>query len=190
MLRYVLERSIDKQGHIRRTARMSNASRRVDEDSRGDEPENRPGEEAGSGRSGRRAALGVIVLAGSAALVAATFTPVLRITVSERVITALDRTGWDEHGAALLALSALALVLLPAALRGSVVAGLAIALSGAAAVLIAVTTDLPDIGDSGAIGARLRDGEVGAGIGAYAETLGGVLLLSAGGLLALANRRT
>ena len=54
-------------------------------------------------------------------------------------------------------------------------------------LVIAIASDLPDVGDVGSVGARL-EGEVGTGLGAYAETLGGVLLLAGGGGLALRSR--
>ena len=195
MWRYVLERSIDKQGNIRRTARMSSASHRVDEDSRGSEAENRVPSPVDAGDSepspGVSTALTALVVAGIIALVAATFLPVLRITINDRVITELDRTGWDEHGAALLALAAFAALMLAALLRGDAITApaVAIALCGVAALVIAIASDLPDIGEVGTVGRRLRDGEVGTGLGAYAETLGGVLLLAGGGLMAFRSRR-
>ena len=104
------------------------------------------------------------------------------------MLTALDRTGWDEHGAALIALALFAVVLLRPALRGSRPAAVAIALAGAAALAITIASDLPDVGDKGAVGARFETGEVGTGFGAYLEALGGVLLLAAGGFLALTGR--
>jgi hypothetical protein len=123
-------------------------------------------------------------LVGAASLVLATFLPVLRVSVDDRVLTALDRTGWDEHGAALIALALLALILLLPALRGSRPAAVAVALAGLAALVITIASDLPDVGDNGAVGRQLETGEVGTGFGAYLEALGGVLLLAAGGLLA------
>ena len=66
-------------------------------------------------------------------------------------------------------------------------AAVAIALVGIAALAIAIASDLPDVGDTGSIGTRLEDAEIGTGLGAYAETLGGVLLLAAGGMLAFAQ---
>ena len=167
---------------------MNSAPRRAVEYSRGPEAEN-PVEEPPAGLSRERIALATLALIGAAMLIAATLLPVLRISVDNEVITGLDRSGWDEHGAALLALAAFALVLLRPALRGSRPAAVAIALVGIAALAIAIASDLPDVGDTGSIGNRLEDAEIGTGLGAYAETLGGVLLLAAGGILAFANSR-
>ena len=133
--------------------------------------------------------LTLLTAAGIAALIASAFLPVLRISVNERVVTALDRSGWDQHGAALIALALLAAALLPLAARGNPTAAGAIALTGLAAIAIIIATDLPDVGDVGAVGAQLDDGKVGTGLGAHAEALGGVLLLAGGGLMAFSSRR-
>ena len=155
----------------------------------GDEPGGQDGPDAGGG-TGTTRVLGAMVAGGIAALIAATFLPVLRISVNDEVITDLDRTGWDEHGAALLALAAFATLMLAAVARGDggAAPAIAIALCGVAVIVIVVASDLPDVGDVGSVGARLREGEVGTGLGAYAETLGGVLLLAGGGGLALRSR--
>jgi hypothetical protein len=186
--RYVLERSIDKQRHSRRTARMNRAPRRGVEYSRGTEAEN-PAETDRQRRSSLTTALSLLAVAGGLLLIVATFLPVLRISVDGEVLTALDRTGWDEHGAALLALGLFALALTPAAFRGARPAAIAIALVGIAALAIAIASDLPDVGDTGSVGMRLEDAEIGTGLGIYAETLGGVLLLAAGGMLAFTSGR-
>jgi hypothetical protein len=135
-----------------------------------------------------RGVLAAAALAGCAALVAATFLPVLRVAVDGRVAASLDRTGWDLHGPALLLIAALGAALLPAALRGSLAAALGVGVAGLAALGIAVIGDLPDVGATGLVGEGLREGRGEAGVGAYLEVLGGVLLLVAGGVLALLGR--
>ncbi len=135
-----------------------------------------------------RAALAVCALIGIASLVVATLAPVLRVETSGRIDTALDRTGWDVHGPALLLIAIVALPLLGLALRGSLAAALALAACGLTALGIAVAADLPDIGSTGLVGAQLLTGTTRAGLGAYAEILGGVLLLVAGGILAFVGR--
>ena len=163
----MLERSIDKQGNIRWTARVSSTSRRAGEDSRGPEAGGPVATGEEQGPAGVDRLLIGMVMAGIAALVAATFLPVLRISVDERVVKSLDRTGWDEHGAALLALAAFAALMLAALARGDggIAAAVAIALCGLAVILIVVLSDLPDVGDTGAVGERLETGEVGTGPG-------------------------
>jgi len=167
---------------------MNRAPRRGVEYSRGTEAEN-PAETDRQRRSSLTTALSLLAVAGGLLLIVATFLPVLRIGVDGEVLTALDRTGWDEHGAALLALGLFALALTPAAFRGARPAAIAIALVGIAALAIAIASDLPDVGDTGSVGMRLEDAEIGTGLGIYAETLGGVLLLAAGGMLAFTSGR-
>ncbi len=165
---------------------MSSASHRSDvEYSRGDRAERDPSR----GLSAARGALALCGIAGIAGLIAATLSPIRRIEVAGHVRAAFDRTGWDLRGPALLLVAAVALVLLVAALRGSRPAALGVAVCGLVAIGIAVVGDLPDIGDHGLVGERLVEGTVTAGVGAFAEVLGGVLLLLAGGVLASLDRR-
>ena len=159
---------------------MSNATRRIDDDS----SRQRAQSPVSLGAGAARRAAAVAVLAGALAALAATVLPVLRIEIAGRVQSTLDRTGWDLHGPALLALALLAVVLLPAAARGSGVAAAVIVVAGLGIVGLTAATDLPDVGDSGLVGARLIVGTAKAGTGAYAEALAGVLLVLGGGVLA------
>ena len=159
---------------------MSNATRRIDDDSSRQRAQSPVSRGAGVARS----AAAVAVVAGALAGLAATVLPVLRIEIAGRVLSSLDRTGWDLHGLALLALAGLAALLLPAAARGSGVAAAVIVVAGLGIVGIAAATDLPDVGDTGLVGARLIEGTARAGAGAYAEALSGVLLVLGGGVLA------
>ena len=97
---------------------MSNATRRIDDESSRQRAQSPVSRGAGVARS----AAAVAVVAGALAGLAATVLPVLRIEIAGRVLSSLDRTGWDLHGLALLALAGLAALLLPAAARGSGVA--------------------------------------------------------------------
>ncbi len=164
---------------------MSSTSHRSDvEYSRGDHAERDPSRRLSTARG----ALALCGLGGIAGLVVATLSPVQRIEVAGRIRPAFDRTGWDVHGPALVLVAGVALVLLVLAVRGSRAAALGLAVCGLVAIGIAVLGDLPDIGDSGLVGERLVEGTVRAGIGAFAEVLGGVLLLLAGGVLASLDR--
>jgi len=159
---------------------MSNATRRIDDDSSRQRAQSPVSRGAGAARRAAAAA----VLAGALAALAATVLPVLRIEIAGRVQSSLDRTGWDLHGPALLALAALAVVLLPAAARGSGIAAAVIVVAGLGIIGITAGLDLPDVGDTGLVGARLIEGTAKAGAGAYAEALAGVLLVLGGGVLA------
>jgi len=160
---------------------MSNAARRSGDDS--SSVQARSG--VSRGASGARRAAAAAVLAGAAAAVVATFLPVLRVAADRELAPELDRSGWDLHGPALIALALMALVALPAAVRGSVAATLAVCASGLVVLGLAVLDDLPEIGEQGLVGAELLEGVTRAGVGAYVEVLAGVLLLLGGGVLAL-----
>lgn len=164
---------------------MSDVARRTGDDSRGAQA--RSGVSRGPAALRRAAAAGV--LAGAAAAVVATFLPVLRVAADRELLPELDRSGWDLHGPALVALALMAVVALPAASRGSVAAALAVCACGLAVLGLAVLDDLPEIGGKGLVGADLLEGVTRAGAGAYAEVLAGVLLLLGGGVLALLSGR-
>ena len=159
---------------------MSNATRRIDDDSSRHRAQSPVSRGAGAARRAAAAA----VLAGALAALAATILPVLRIEITGRVQSSLDRSGWDLHGPVLLALALLAVLLLPAAVRGSGAAAAVIVVAGLVIIGITAATDLPDVGDTGLVGARLIEGTAKAGAGAYAEALAGVLLVLGGGVLA------
>jgi hypothetical protein len=178
--RYVLERSIRERGRFRRDVRMSNATRRIDDDS----SRHRAQSPVSRGAQAARRAATATVLVGALAALAATVLPVLRVEIAGAVQPALDRTGWDLHGPVLIALALLAVLLLPAAARGASGAAAVIVVAGLVIIGITVIADLPDVGDSGLVGARLIEGTAKAGAGAYAEALAGVLLVLGGGVLA------
>jgi hypothetical protein len=73
------------------------------------------------------------------------------------------------------------------ALRGALPAMVALAVLGLVALLIAVIGDVPDLNETGFIGEVYEDAAAGPQAGFYLETLGGVLLLAGGGLLAVAG---
>jgi hypothetical protein len=137
------------------------------------------------------AALAFAGVAGVVALVLATFLPVIEIAVAQDAeITAdLDRSlsGFDRHSIALVLIGLVAGAMHAGALaRGSRPAMLAVAVLGAAALAIAVVADAPDLDKTGPIGELYEEASASAGAGFYAETLGGALLLIAGGgMLAL-----
>jgi len=142
-----------------------------------------------------RAALTAAALAGAVALVVASFATVISIEVgtTTKVVGAdTSHTGWDRHGPALLLLAVLAVALLGAALRGVRAAMAGLAVAGVAALAIAMVWDRPHVHDTGAVGELYAEARANPGTGYYAETLGGALLLLAGGglvVLALPDRR-
>jgi hypothetical protein len=141
-----------------------------------------------------RIAAAALVLAGALLLVVTTFATVKEIRIGSATDPVLASgtaglSGWDRHGPALLLLALLALALGAGALRGGRPAAAALAVTGLAALLIAVLGDLPDLHDAGRVAFQYADSAAGAGPGWYTETAGGVALLVAGGLLALLGGR-
>ncbi|MEA2380059.1 MAG: hypothetical protein QOH72_30 [Solirubrobacteraceae bacterium] len=141
-----------------------------------------------------RAGLFVAALAGVAALVAATLTTVIRITVGTTTrLASLDTelSGWDRHGPALLVVAGFAVVMLPGALRGARPAMMAVLVCGAAALAIALALDVPHLDDTGQVGELYSNASAGPQVGFWLEACGGALLVVAGGgLLAATGRRT
>jgi hydrogenase maturation factor HypE len=144
--------------------------------------------------SGVRTGLLIVGLAGVGALVAATFTTVIRITVGTTTrLASLDTelSGWDRHGPALLVIAGFALLMLAGAYgRGARPAMAAVAVCGAAALVVALGSDLHHLDDTGQVGRLYDDASAGAAAGFWLEVAGGVLLLGAGlGGLLLARGR-
>src|SRR4051794_27614896 len=189
--RYVLEVSIPLQKATRGGAQVSSASRgNGPDDSKGFAP----GRSASGPTSGSaiptvfalRSALAVAALAGAVLLLAATFATIIQITVGTTTKAAgadTAQSGWDRHGPALIVLAVLAIWLLAQALRGSRAAMAGLAAAGVAALLIAMIWDRPHVHDTGSVGDIYAEAHADPASGYYLETLGGALLLLAGGAL-------
>jgi hypothetical protein len=131
-----------------------------------------------------RGGFAIAALAGCVALVIATFTTVIQITVgtTARVAGAdTSLSGWDRHGPALIVLALLAVWLLGMALRGAGAAMAGLAAAGVAALAIAMIWDRPHVHDTGSVGDLYAEATADPASGYYLETLGGALLLLAGG---------
>lgn len=141
---------------------------------------------------GVRLGLFVAGLAGVAALVLATFSTVIRITVGTTTRLAnldTELSGWDRHGPALLVVAALALVMLVGAFRGARPAMAAVLVCGVAALFVVLAFDVPHLDDTGQVGRLYSDAAAGPRVGFWLELGGGVLLcVSGGGLWLLALR--
>jgi hypothetical protein len=184
---------------------MSSADRRTEgDDSKGfapgrSAPEPPPAQAEGRrfapGRSPRsplptvfvlRGGLAVSALAGAVLLVVATFATIIQIKVGTTTSAAgadTSQSGWERHGPALLVLALLALWLLAMALRGARAAMAGLAAAGVAALAIAMVWDRPHVHDTGAVGDLYSEAKADPSSGYYLETLGGALLLLAGGTL-------
>jgi hypothetical protein len=141
---------------------------------------------------GVRAGLVLAGLLGIAALVGATFSTVIRITVGTTTRLAnLDTSlsGWERHGPALLVIAGLALVMLVGAARGARPAAIALSVCGVAALVVVLAFDLPHLDDTGQVGQLYSDASAAPGVGFWLELGGGALVAASGaGLLLLARR--
>jgi hypothetical protein len=177
----VLEVSILAQRAIRKGAHVSSALRGTDrDDSKGlsSLPSRFPSVTA------LRGGFAIAALTGAVVLVVATFTTVIEIKVgtTTKVVGAdTDHTGWERHGPALILLAFLSVALLGAALRGARAAAIGLLVAGVAAVAIAMIWDRPHVHDTGSVGDLYAEATADPGAGYYLETLGGALVLLAGG---------
>ena len=142
---------------------------------------------------GLRAGLLVAALAGAGALVAATLTTVIRITVGGTTrLASLDTelSGWDRHGPALVVVAGFAVVMVVGAVRGARPAMAAVLVCGLVALFVASALDVPHLDDTGQVGELYADARAGPGVGFWLEVSGGGLLAVAGGGLLLLARRS
>jgi hypothetical protein len=140
-----------------------------------------------------RAALAATALAGALLLVVATVSTIIGITVgttSRLASIDTELSGADRHGPALVLLAAFAVVMIAGALRGARPAMAALVVCGIAALLISLIGDLPHVNDTGQVGVLYSDARAAPRFGYYAETLGGILLVIAGGVMLLASTGT
>jgi hypothetical protein len=98
--------------------------------------------------------------------------------------------GHEEHSYALVLIGAAALVMLWGATFGrSRPAAAAVALLGAAVLVIALVTDVPDIHKTGVLGQRFEAAHAQAGPGLWMEITGGALLFVTGAVGTAARPR-
>ena len=134
-----------------------------------------------------RLALGLGAVAAIAAvlLVISEFLPLYKIVVGSLETERDSEVGWRNHAFAMLPLGLASIPMLLGALRGARPAMWALAAIGVVAIVIALTVDLPNATDEGLFGERYDDAEARPAIGFFLETLAGVLLILAGGLMLL-----
>jgi hypothetical protein len=98
--------------------------------------------------------------------------------------------GGEEHAYALVLMGIVtALMAWGAAIGRSRPAAIALLAIGAAVLVIAFVTDVPDIHKTGVLGERFDNAHAQAGIGLYLEIAGGALALVAGAMATAARRR-
>jgi hypothetical protein len=98
--------------------------------------------------------------------------------------------GGEEHYYALVLMGVVAVLMtIGAAVGGSRPAGFALVAIGAAVLAIAFVTDVPDIHKTGVLGDQFDSARAKPGPGLYLEIAAGALVLAAGAMATLGQRR-
>ena len=137
-----------------------------------------------------RTHLGLTGLAMIAALllIVSTFLPLFEISTQGAELRTYS--GLQHHSIAMLLLGVAAIVMGLGALRGARPAMAALGVIGIIVIVVALTVDLPAALDEGVLAVTYENAQAAPGSGFFAETLGGALLLLAGGLMLLRGRTT
>lgn len=132
----------------------------------------------------RRALAGLAALA-IVLLIVSEFLPLYKVVVGTLETEQRSVAGWRNHGFAMLLLALAGVPMLLGALRDARPAMWALAGIGVVVILIALTVDLSAARESGDLreSVAYEDARAEPAIGFFLETLAGVLLLLAGGLL-------
>ena len=148
-----------------------------------------PAREAAKNYSnGTRAAVAAAALLGGLLLAVSEALPLFSVEAGGDIRT---EAGYENHAFAMLLLGVAAVPMALAAARGSRPAMAALLVLGAAALVIALTVDLPAASNEGSAREAITSAEVRAepASGFFVETLGAVLLVAGGGGLLLAGGR-
>ena len=137
----------------------------------------------GAAEAGPPVRLALTALAALAILMLVVSGFLTLIEISTGLTTLDTRSGFDQHSVTMLLLGVAAVPMLLGALRGARPAMIALGVIGIVVVVVALTVDLPDALDEGLYGERYEGASASPAIGFFVETLGGVLLLLAGGLM-------
>jgi hypothetical protein len=125
--------------------------------------------------------LAIVALGGAILLVVAELSPLLDIRAA--AVTLQTVKSGSHHGYAQLVVAVVAVVMaLGVARTGARPAFVALLALGAVALGVALLGDLPDIHRSGVVGQQFESAAAHPRAGIYLETLGGALLLVAGGV--------
>ena len=94
-----------------------------------------------------------------------------------------ELSGFERHGGALILLGLLAIAMAAgASLGASRPAAAALIAIGVVALALGLISDLPELDETGAIGATFEGAEASPGTGFYFEIVGGLLAIAAGAL--------
>ena len=146
---------------------------------------------AAEGAPPARLALGALVAVAAVLLIVSEFLPLYKVIVGTLETEQRSVAGWRNHGFAMLLLALASVPMLLGALRAARPAMWALAGIGVVVILIALTVDLSAARQSGDLreSVAYEDARAEPAIGFFMETLAGVLLLLAGGLLLFLTAR-
>ncbi len=132
----------------------------------------------------------MLALAGAALLVISDVLPLYAVVVGTPGEEVRSVAGWSVHAFAMLLFGAAAVPMALGALRGARPAMAALVALGVVAVVIVLTVDLPAARQAGELreAVAFEDARAEPRLGFFLATLGGVLLLGAGGGMLLAGR--
>ncbi len=131
-----------------------------------------------------------LVAVAAVLLIVSEFLPLYKVVVGTLETEQRTQAGWRNHAFAILLLALATVPMLLGALRGARPAMWALAGIGVVVLLLALTVDLPAARQSGDLreSVAYEDARAEPAIGFFLETLGGVMLIAAGGLLLLTAR--
>jgi hypothetical protein len=118
-------------------------------------------------------------------LIVSEFLPLYKVVVGTLETERRSEVGWRNHAFAMLLLGLAGVPMLLGALRGARPAMWALAGIGIVVLLVALTVDLSAARESGTLreSVSYEDAKAEPAVGFFVETLAGVLLLLAGGLM-------
>ena len=129
--------------------------------------------------------------AGAALLAVSEILPLYEVVIGTSEEQQRTEPGWQNHGFAMLLLALASIPMILGARRGARPAMAAVAAIGVVAIVLVLTVDLPAVRADAELreAAAYEDARANPTTGFYVETLGAVLLLISGGLMALAPKR-
>ena len=164
---------------------MSDAREATRDDSTGSRASRRDSGGFAQGRSAVALALAAVAAIAAVLLIVSEFLPLYKVLVGALETERRSEVGWRNHAFAMLLLGLASVPMLLGALRGARPAMWALAGIGVVVIVIALTVDLSAARETGTLreSVSYEDARAEPAIGFFLETLGGVLLLLAGGLM-------
>lgn len=164
---------------------MSGAREATGDDSTGARASRRGSGGVAQGPSKVALALAAVAAVATVLLIVSEFLPLYKVVVGALETERRSEVGWRNHGFAMLLLGLASVPMVLGALRGARPAMWALAAIGVVVLVVALTVDLSAARESGTLreSVSYEDAQAQPAIGFFLETLAGVLLVLAGGLM-------